>query len=421
MGYLYDNKFNESSKMGFLDSIMRFFNPRPCRDKEMDVIEKRISELIEERKSLDSKFNRKNTCEDDLSWFSLKISSLKKTSFTKFQSIVQAKVVTMAELQESRRKEYEEHIKKLVSSIKQNFSYIEVDISNGDLYQAETCLFQTASDIIEVKNEELSDRYDQLQGKIAELREELQRKEIERQAEKERKRIEEVRRKEEQSKLEAEHREKERLEREREAHEYEEKIRREEELRRTEIERLSVQVKVKKQESNEILDYLNKKKVTCFYHFTDANNIDSIKRYGGLYSWCYCEQNGIKISNPGGDLLSRKLDTRKELQDFVRLSFCDDHPMAFRKQVEGASLVLLKIKVDVAEFKDTLFSDINAADKSANVGDDYTHLQNIDISATKLHCVRKDSPSFKKHQAECMVKTFVPIEYIINIDNLQQL
>ena len=34
-----------------------------------------------------------------------------------------------------------------------------------------------------------------------------------------------------------------------------------------------------------------------------------------------------------------------------------------------------------------------------------------------MHYVSSDSSYFKKHQAEVMIKTLVPIDYIVNIDN----
>jgi hypothetical protein len=136
-----------------------------------------------------------------------------------------------------------------------------------------------------------------------------------------------------------------------------------------------------------------------------------------LYSWYYCSQHDIKIPNAGGDSQSRVLDCRYGPQDYVRLSFCSDHPMAYRKYKEGALLVLLKIKIDVAAFKDTMFSDINAADAVHTHGGNLSDLQRVDIKATKESYVSRNNPIFHAHQAECMVKTFIPIEYIENINN----
>ena len=201
------------------------------------------------------------------------------------------------------------------------------------------------------------------------------------------------------------------------AREYEEKLAREEEMRRNEIARLTSIVTITKSDSKRILQYLNIKGIRRFYHFTDKQNLTRIKQYGGLYSWYYCEQNGINIPNPGGDFDSRIYDRRHGLEDYVRLSFCDDHPMAWRKHKEGASLVLLHIDIDVACFKDTLFSDRNAASSSFSCGGEFEDLMKVNIPATQRNYVsRSEGEIFYQHQAECMIKTFIPLKYITNID-----
>lgn len=172
-----------------------------------------------------------------------------------------------------------------------------------------------------------------------------------------------------------------------------------------------------KEDAEQIERYLDNNGVRCFYHFTDRKNLESIRENGGLYSWSYCEKNGINIPVPGGSSSSRSLDRRHHLEDYVRLSFCEDHPMAFRLQEEGADLVLLKIKTDVATLKDTLFSDINATDNNHHHGGKLDDLKRVDIQATKQTYVSKESPIFKKHQAEVLVKTHIPLDSIINLDN----
>lgn len=159
-------------------------------------------------------------------------------------------------------------------------------------------------------------------------------------------------------------------------------------------------------------EYLRWNGVACLYHFTDRANIKSIKEHGGLYSWKYCEDHNISIPRAGGSDFSRRLDERHNLEDYVRLSFCEDHPMAYRLRKEGYNLVLLKIHVRVAWLKDTLFSDINATDNAHTHGGTLDDLKRIDIEATKQRFVSQESPSFKKHQAEVLVKTFIPLEYI---------
>ena len=92
--------------------------------------------------------------------------------------------------------------------------------------------------------------------------------------------------------------------------------------------------------------------------------------------------------------------------------------MAYRKHNEGSDLFLLQVSIDVAAFRSALFSDRNAASSNFTCGSDLEHLKNVNINATQRHFVGRDEGEvFFLHQAECMVKTFIPIEYIININN----
>ena len=212
---------------------------------------------------------------------------------------------------------------------------------------------------------------------------------------------------------------KERLEKELLIMREQERIRKEESERRAreERERLFFLSHKKKEDAPVIRDYLASHKVNCFYHFTDIRNIESIKKAGGLYSWQYCMNHSIDVLYPGGGSQSRSLDSYHGLQDYVRLSFCDDHPMAYRLKESGYKLVLLRIKIDVALLAGTLFSDINAADSAHHHGGSLEDLKRVDIDATQQHYVKNSSTIFKKHQAEVMVKTFIPIEYIENINS----
>lgn len=171
-----------------------------------------------------------------------------------------------------------------------------------------------------------------------------------------------------------------------------------------------------KPEHQEILRTLKENGVVHLYHFTDRRNLESIRRNGGLFSWQTCMNKGIQIPFAGGDGSSRLLDTRYGLQDYVRLSLCDDHPMMWRLKQNGYDLVLLKIKIDAALLRDTLYSDMNATDGQHSHGGTLRDLKKIRFSATKRRYVRRDDADFKYHQAEVMVKTFIPAEYIVNLD-----
>ena len=208
--------------------------------------------------------------------------------------------------------------------------------------------------------------------------------------------------------------ERERIEREKRI--AEERIRQEKTRREREEERRLYDLSHRKKDSAyQITEYLERNGVRYFYHFTDKSNLASIKQNGGLYSWYYCREKSISISKSGGDLKSRSLDTRFGLQDYVRLSFCDDHPMAYRLQQQGYDLAYLLIKIDVAALDQTLFSDENATSSSHRHGPSFDDLKRVDLVATRKQYVSRRDPAFSKHQAEVMVKTFIPLEYIVNL------
>lgn len=164
----------------------------------------------------------------------------------------------------------------------------------------------------------------------------------------------------------------------------------------------------------DIYDFLKYMDINCFYHFTNAQNYHSIIKYGGLFSRKFIVDNGIESScSFGGNDLSYKIDTERGMSDYVRLSFCKNHPMQYRLKLEHQNLILLQIKPEVALLESTMFSDCNAASAKAILGSDLNFLGNmVDILATAQDYVSKNSPIFDGHQAEVMVKTFIPIDYI---------
>jgi hypothetical protein len=191
-----------------------------------------------------------------------------------------------------------------------------------------------------------------------------------------------------------------------------ERRRREEEERQ----RLNSLSSTLKADAPAILKYLRDSGVTCLYHFTDRRNLDSIRRNGGLFSWKYCDNHNI-TGRQGGSEQSQSLDVRHGLQDYVRLSFCDDHPMMYRLGLDGYDLVLLKIDIQVAAFEGTRFSTINATDNGQENGPTLQDLKKVNIGATQRHYISRSDTDFKPHQAEVLVKTFVPSRYILNLDS----
>lgn len=193
---------------------------------------------------------------------------------------------------------------------------------------------------------------------------------------------------------------------------------REEEARqaKAELERLLI----KKYNWQEFQQVLQRNNVITLYHFTDRANISSIKKYGGLYSWDYCEKNGIIIPYQGGGSLSRDLDKRYSLQDYVRVSFTRNHPMLFVAQNEGRIInpAILTISLEVCYFQETRFSNMNATKTGHKQGKNLEDLQSIHFNTVRqinhFDLEETEKPYF---QAEVLVKTWIPIRYITNIND----
>lgn len=160
--------------------------------------------------------------------------------------------------------------------------------------------------------------------------------------------------------------------------------------------------------------------ITTLYHFTDRENLESIIKNGGLYSWVDCEQKGISISKPGGSMSSRDLDRRDNLQNFVRVSFVKEHPMMYVAMNDGriSNPVVLEIDPEVIYWQDSLYADRNATKNGAHVGssiDDFSQLHFNSFKAKKHFDLDADEQKF--YQAEVLVKNHIPLQFIKNIGN----
>ncbi len=162
--------------------------------------------------------------------------------------------------------------------------------------------------------------------------------------------------------------------------------------------------------------------ITDLYHFTDKENLPSIKKHGGLYSWYRCLNNGIIIERPGGNELSRLLDSSKGLENYVRLSFNPYPPMLFAAVKSGRILnpVILRIDPSVVYWKSTIFSDQNAASNSARIGSQIVDFNrvNFDLAKSSYDFSIHSDVEKKFIQAEVLVKEFIPLEYITNFVNI---
>ena len=178
----------------------------------------------------------------------------------------------------------------------------------------------------------------------------------------------------------------------------------------------------KKSNWQEFKAVLDEHRITKLYHFTDRDNLESIIKNGGLYSWMDCDRKGIKINKPGGSLESRQLDSSRKLENYVRVSFTTQHPMMYVAMRDGriSNPVILEIDPEVIYWKDTCYSNMNATIHriSPNIGDSLSDFKQIHFQSVKAHkhfdLPEEEQPYF---QAEILVKNFIPLEYIKNIGN----
>ena len=158
--------------------------------------------------------------------------------------------------------------------------------------------------------------------------------------------------------------------------------------------------------------------VKYLYHFTDRANLQSIKARGGLLSWWHCKQKSIGIARPGGGTTSQNLDQHYGLEDFVRLSFAAEHPMMHVALKDGRiqSPIVLKIDPSICFLEDTKFSNLNATKTGHSNGATLAHLEAVKFYVVSDNYFDLSTEDKHYYQAEVLVKTWVPLRYITNLD-----
>jgi hypothetical protein len=176
-----------------------------------------------------------------------------------------------------------------------------------------------------------------------------------------------------------------------------------------------------KKERKAIHDYLDSKGIKYFYHFTERNKLPSIIKQGGIISYKKCLDLGIVIPSTSDMSKSRDVDASFDLQDYVRVSYCRYLPkIAERKLDEDKDWVLLRISTEVAELEETMFTDMEATRKEHHHGAQYEDLLKVNIEATQRPVTELD-PEYWQNQAEVMIKERIPMKYILNITNPENL
>ena len=170
-----------------------------------------------------------------------------------------------------------------------------------------------------------------------------------------------------------------------------------------------------KSNKDEIRKYLQANGIQYLYHFTEKQKIQSIIKYGGLFSYKRAFDESIAMPVREDMALTRDIDARKGLEDYVRTSFCPRLPKIKERQAEGAELVLLKIDLDVALFDETLYTDMEATQSNMKHGGDFDDLKKVNLKATQKDISRPEDDDYWQRQAEVLIKGFIPLKYILNV------
>jgi hypothetical protein len=184
------------------------------------------------------------------------------------------------------------------------------------------------------------------------------------------------------------------------------------------LQRLLPRVEAQKPDWLEFQKLLGKHNISRLYHFTDRENLASIRASGGLLSWYSCKENDISIARPGGSEFSWHLDTNKGLADYVRLSFIPDHPMMYIARGDGRikSPIVLEIDPVVIFLQQTKFSSMNAAKSgvfAAGSLEKFSELKFNVFHKRYFDLVEDEKPYY---QAEVLIHRMLPAKYILNLN-----
>ena len=132
-----------------------------------------------------------------------------------------------------------------------------------------------------------------------------------------------------------------------------------------------------------------------------------------MYSREHCEKKGINIVAPGWNDLSRRLDQRDWLENYVRLSFTDKLPMFAATQRDWRTIERRVLEIDprILFSKNIRFCNKNATATWASLWASYEYLAKIDFKAIKKWWVENK----ELLQAEVLIKKHVPLKFIKNI------
>ena len=165
--------------------------------------------------------------------------------------------------------------------------------------------------------------------------------------------------------------------------------------------------------------FLMENKIQFLYHFTSKKNLSSIKEHG-ICSIAELERMGIDVEY-GSSTSSRTIDRNKSLANYVHLSYEQRHPMLYIALAEGRlfDFVVLNISPEVILFKNTKFSNINAASTQAVISSEISFFLSLDFK--NFHNKKYSDLSTeakRQYQAEVLVEKKIETNIISNLNDV---
>ncbi len=158
----------------------------------------------------------------------------------------------------------------------------------------------------------------------------------------------------------------------------------------------------------------------CFFHFTDARNLVSIKEHG-LMSTRELKRRKIVIPACGGNQWSLERDEASGMDAYVHLCFKTGHPMEKRATDEGNIQNLVRLEVNPRIIKVPGVMITNDVSNKVGVGLATADqmLDNIDLEVLYKRTDWKDPAILQRLKAaekcEILVPSMVPVGYILNL------
>ena len=380
-----------------------------------------------DKKNIDAKKEKESFKQSSIDWYSLIIRRNKKSTTNIYYPYSFEQLLNLKTLKEKRLKREAYELKALEEEVNTSLGEIENYIVQRKIEKAKPLIEVVRSKISRVKDSSIRQQYINLQNNLSKLMDELEQERLVLLVKEQKHKEEEERKKKESKEQARKEKERQASEKQRKKQEkvnrFAEEARKREQAKQTEKQRLELLSSEQKENWADFKQVLKNYGIQYLYHFTDRRNIPSIKRNGGLLSWNYCVQHKIDIPSPGGGNLSRQLDTSRNLQDYVRLSFTTQHPMMYIAMKDGRidNPVILKIDPSVVYLKHTKYSNMNATIKrlAPNIGTSLEDFKKIHFNSVKVQTHFdlnvEEQPYF---QAEVMVKTFISKKYIVNLDTI---